>query len=108
VDARKFSVALQSFIARTVLLPERFRVDCAFGGGIAELFALPLSPVRRRTIARGEDVPQDFSLNIEPCIAAKSLTHCERRDLNPGYLSGMMRLIWQVSGCSDRMENPPG
>ncbi len=25
------------FIARTVLLPERFRVDCAFGGGIAAL-----------------------------------------------------------------------
>ena len=25
------------FIARTVLLPERFRVDCAFGGGVAAL-----------------------------------------------------------------------
>ena len=29
------------FITQTVLLPERFRVDCAFGGGVV----LPLSPV---------------------------------------------------------------
>ena len=45
------------FIARTVLLPERFRVDCAFGGGriareISRFHTIPLSPVRGRTIAR--------------------------------------------------------
>ena len=33
VDAtRQAGVALQSFTAQSVLLPERFRVDCAFGG----------------------------------------------------------------------------
>ena len=29
---RQAGVALQSFTAQSVLLPERFRVDCAFGG----------------------------------------------------------------------------